>query len=306
MKLKKIFTALLLIFSMASCGDDVPSNENNDWNVNYYYNYEGNTSIYQTVGVSDDSLISKPTDPTREGYIFDNWYKDTYCKIPFNFESDKITSNTSLYASWVAKESYTITWTEVSGVTYESTDNEDLPVSGYTNDAVSFKLSLEQEGYVGEAKVLVNNEEVTANNGVYSFTLKSNTTITVTGYQPEVSYYTITFTLPSGWNPSASNPRLYYWGSESTSDSMFTCGATSNMKLLSGRTFYIDIDTSITLEGLIIIFDQGSEVKQSFDITTNLPTVAGTYEISVPDWGENGWEANSFGVWCFKAILEKK
>lgn len=306
MKLKKIFTALLLIFSMTSCGDDVTSNENNDWNVNYYYNYEGNTSIYQTVGVSDDSLISKPTDPTREGYIFDNWYKDTYCKIPFNFESDKITSNTSLYASWVAKESYTITWTEVSGVTYESIDNKDLPVSGYTNDAVSFKLSLEQEGYVGEAKVLVNNEEVTANNGVYSFTLKSNTTITVTGYQPEVSYYTITFTLPSGWNPNATNPRLYYWGSESVSDSMFTCGATSNMKLLSGRTFYIDIDTSITLEGLIIIFDQGSEVKQSFDITTNLPTVAGTYEISVLDWGENGWEANSFGVWCFKAILEKK
>lgn len=310
MKIKNIFIAMMLVFSITSCGETTTSTnefeETTQWNVNYYYNYEGNSGVYKTVSTNDNSLASKPLDPTREGYIFDNWYKDTYCKIPFNFESDKITADTSLYASWIEKVSYTISWNEVDGVTYVSTNENTLPTSAYTKDEVSFKVDVATEGYEGEAIVKVNNNVVEAKDGVYTFTVDSNTNITVEGIEPLVSYYTILFTLPEGWQPSAENPRLYYWGSETISDSLFTCGASSNMKLLEGRTFYIELDTSITLEGLIIIFDQGSEVKQSFDITTNLPTQKGTYEIVVPDWGENGWEPNSFGVWCFKATINAK
>ena len=145
-----VLSCLTAIIGLVSCQPQTPTNPTKTPTVEtppvettkyvVTFNTNGGSTL-DSIEVIEGEKISKPTDPTREGYIFDNWYKDTYCKIPFNFESDKITSNTSLYASWVAKESYTITWTEVSGVTYESTDNLDLPVSGYTNDAVSFKLS---------------------------------------------------------------------------------------------------------------------------------------------------------------------
>lgn len=122
--------------------------------------------------------------------------------------------------------------------------------------------------------------------------------------EPTGEYYKIYFTLPEGWDPVAKNPRIHYWGSENTEAlGLFTLGAQSNMTLESGNTYYIEIDTSVIIDGMIIIIDQGTEVKQSYDVTTGLPTVAGEYEIIV-DWGH--WEPNSYDVWCFFAEIYSK
>lgn len=44
--------------------------------------------------------ISKPADPSREGYTFDGWYSDIYLKNPWDFENDTVKDNMTLYAAW--------------------------------------------------------------------------------------------------------------------------------------------------------------------------------------------------------------
>ena len=110
---------------------------------------------------------------------------------------------------------------------------------------------------------------------------------------PEVDAIRIEFELPN-WNPPATTPRVHYWGSINTeSENLFDVNAKSNMTLDSntGR-YYIDIDKTAKLEGIIVIFNQGKEVKQSVDITTNLPNGAGTYLIT-GEWSA-AWENGHF------------
>lgn len=48
-----------------------------------------------------NTTVSAPTSPTRLGYGFGGWYKDKACTNKWNFSSDVVTDNTTLYAKWV-------------------------------------------------------------------------------------------------------------------------------------------------------------------------------------------------------------
>lgn len=51
------------------------------------------------------STITQPNpDPTAEGYRFDGWYKDAVCTKAWNFDTDIVQSDVTLYAKWL-KES---------------------------------------------------------------------------------------------------------------------------------------------------------------------------------------------------------
>ncbi|WP_394899651.1 InlB B-repeat-containing protein, partial [Clostridium tertium] len=73
------------------------------WNVNAYkvnYDSQGGSPVAEE-DVEFDTLIKKPTDPTKEGYTFGGWYKDVDCTIPWDFDTDKMPSNNlTLYAKW--------------------------------------------------------------------------------------------------------------------------------------------------------------------------------------------------------------
>lgn len=47
-----------------------------------------------------NSTITAPTAPTRKGYTFGGWYKDKACKNAWNFATDRVTGNITLYAKW--------------------------------------------------------------------------------------------------------------------------------------------------------------------------------------------------------------
>lgn len=60
-----------------------------------------------TVHIGD--LITKPDNPEREGYIFMGWYTDISMKNEWDFETDTVDSNITLYAKWESEYNTVIT-----------------------------------------------------------------------------------------------------------------------------------------------------------------------------------------------------
>src|SRR5690606_11589041 len=58
----------------------------------------GSTVPNQTV--LKNGLIVKPTDPTKADHTFDGWYKEASFTTLWNFDLDKVTNNTTLYAKF--------------------------------------------------------------------------------------------------------------------------------------------------------------------------------------------------------------
>ena len=45
-------------------------------------------------------LLELPPAPTREGYVFTGWYKDSACDERWNAEADTVEQDMILYAGW--------------------------------------------------------------------------------------------------------------------------------------------------------------------------------------------------------------
>ncbi|MDR0303884.1 MAG: InlB B-repeat-containing protein [Chitinispirillales bacterium] len=108
------------------------------WTVTLNVNGTGGslTSSSQIKGIRDNSTITTlPGNPTRPGYTFGGWYKESGCSNQWIFSSDKVTANTTLYAKWTP-ETYTIKYEMYDG-TYE--DGNPNPAS-YTYESPTITL----------------------------------------------------------------------------------------------------------------------------------------------------------------------
>ena len=76
------------------------------WNINHYavkfdLNYEGSSGAPSDQDITYQGTITRPTNPTRDGYTFLGWFIGAGDEAPeFNVASDTITGNITLYAHW--------------------------------------------------------------------------------------------------------------------------------------------------------------------------------------------------------------
>ena len=68
------------------------------------FNLSGKGSDIIQTNIKQNSIITQPTDPTAEGFIFTGWYKEQTCITRWNFTTDQVTSDLILYAGWKAKD----------------------------------------------------------------------------------------------------------------------------------------------------------------------------------------------------------
>lgn len=118
--MNKIF-ALLLPLSLlgASCSDEPAV-----WRIEFETN--GGTPV-ASIKVSDGEKAAKPSDPTKEGAIFDCWYVDSALTTEFDWD-EPVTASWKLYAGWESE-------VDAPDDTSSSSTEEDGPFTIYFRDA---------------------------------------------------------------------------------------------------------------------------------------------------------------------------
>lgn len=102
---KKIIFFLPIFISsfLSSCNSN---EQTKDYHiVDFSYNHENNDSIFISVVVNNDGVLSLPNnEPNIEDYVFDGWYEDKECQNQYLRFGLSIDKDFTLYAKWIAFE----------------------------------------------------------------------------------------------------------------------------------------------------------------------------------------------------------
>ncbi len=130
------------------------------YSVTFDLNYEVGSSESQTFevkeGIPHGNTVTEPTSaPSRDGYVFDGWYRQPECTLVWNFNTDKVTETRTLYAKW----------TKLIGVRYlipsaitideEVAEEDPLVMEKTTVNGVEYKIYfIEQVRYQDSATLI--------------------------------------------------------------------------------------------------------------------------------------------------------
>ncbi len=89
------------------------------WNIVSYavtFNSNGGSVVSQ-ITANYDTTITTPADPTKAGYTFGGWYKESILTNAWNFTTDKVTAATTLFAKWTLNSASECTGTRPANST---------------------------------------------------------------------------------------------------------------------------------------------------------------------------------------------
>jgi uncharacterized repeat protein (TIGR02543 family) len=87
-------------------------------------------SAVASITANQGSTITAPTPPTKLNHTFGGWYKEVALTTQWNFTTDQVNANTTLYAKWVENDSYDVTF-------YKGNGEPDVVVSVYAGQKVT-------------------------------------------------------------------------------------------------------------------------------------------------------------------------
>lgn len=102
---RKIFTGICILASfllLMGC-DDLQSilGKQEDTTTSYTVTFESNGgSAVAQASVESGGKVVKPTDPTKADHTFQGWYKESTFVTAWDFVTDTVSQNISLYAKW--------------------------------------------------------------------------------------------------------------------------------------------------------------------------------------------------------------
>jgi uncharacterized repeat protein (TIGR02543 family) len=73
------------------------------WTVKSYtvrFNVRGGSAIAD-ITADYGAAIVPPANPMRSGFVFAGWFQNIACSNTWNFQTDVVTANLTLYAKWI-------------------------------------------------------------------------------------------------------------------------------------------------------------------------------------------------------------
>ena len=117
------FVALVMAISFMGCPN--PSGPPTPTATTYAvtFNSNGGSTVASLSGLASGATINIPTAPTKSGFTFAGWYKESSLTNAWNFSTDTVTTNITLYAKWtaVAATTYTVTFNSNGGSSISDT-----------------------------------------------------------------------------------------------------------------------------------------------------------------------------------------
>lgn len=86
------------------------------------FDMQGHGSQVDSQVIEDGQLVTEPSIPVEEGYVFEGWYRDAEYTVSWDFDADTVTESTTLYAKWRIADG--VLWCE------------DIPDQPYTGKAL--------------------------------------------------------------------------------------------------------------------------------------------------------------------------
>ena len=102
-----VVTAAILTVSFAACGtteEDSTASDTGSASATVYYTVDFDSnggSDVESQQVEEGGYATEPEDPTKDGYYFGAWYKESDLVNTYSFSTEAVTADITLYASWV-------------------------------------------------------------------------------------------------------------------------------------------------------------------------------------------------------------
>lgn len=153
----------------------------------YTVNFDsrGGSTVYPKIAIPGSTITAPSSNPTRDSYSFAGWYRNTAVTNPWNFATDTVTGDITLYAKWVPGSSVTVSKT-VAGDYGDKTKDFNFIIS-FLNEGGSKLPGGTQFIYTGSiisgsgAAAPAGGTLTLDSNGEAAFTLKHGQQITIAG-----------------------------------------------------------------------------------------------------------------------------
>ncbi len=74
------------------------------------FDVQGGSTV-ESLTVEQGKTVTKPADPVKASFTFSGWHKERECTTPWNFTTDTVTADITLYAKWIPIPPATVTVT---------------------------------------------------------------------------------------------------------------------------------------------------------------------------------------------------